>query len=772
MTFEGPHAHDVHRLRPVTDAFTRLSASLADRYRIERELGRGAMAVVYLAHDLRHHRQVALKVLRPEISRGIGAERFLREIRLAASLSHPNILPLYDSGEADGFLFFVMPSAEGASLRERLDREAQLPIEECRRIAREVAEALDHAHRHGVVHRDIKPDNIMLHEGHALVADFGIGKALDAAGADTLTETGLSMGTPAYMSPEQAAGEADVDGRSDLYALGCVLYEMLVGEPPFTGKTFQAIIAKRFVQAPAEVTALRDSIPSSVGEVVHRLLARSPTDRFATGALVAQALDTAATAMAAPDERPPNSIAVLPFASISADPQNELFSDGITEEIINALAQVQGLHVASRTSCFYFKGRSPEMRDVGEKLNVSNVLEGSVRRSGQRLRITVQLVNVSTNQQVWSERYDRTMEDVFAVQDEIASAIADRMRLADSGDARVPRIQHAPSDVRAYELYLKGRAYLYQRGPGLRKGLRCIQEALEIDPDYPTALAGLADATTLIAYYGAGPMSAFREAALDASRRAVSRAPDLAEAHCAVAVARLFFEWDWHGAITSFERALELNPRYTQARAWYALFGLGTLLGRFPESTREGAKCVEADPLSGYAHGMHAFCLIQAEDLDEAIAHATRARELDPDAYLPHWAVQTAYDAVGRWEDSIAVGEAALALSGRHPWSLAPLATTLATMGRIDAARAVSAELDARAMASYVQPFLRALAAAAAGDRDRALALAEEALEARDPTLILFWPLPPARILKEDARFIALMARTGLPSWSGGAPGP
>ncbi|HXY70896.1 MAG TPA: serine/threonine-protein kinase, partial [Gemmatimonadales bacterium] len=342
----------------------RLDAGLAGRYALDRELGQGGMAIVFLARDLRHDRQVALKVLRPEVSAEVGAERFLREIKLAAGLTHPHILPVYDSGESGGLLFYVMPNMEGRSVRERLEREKQLPLEEALKITREVASALDYAHRHQVVHRDIKPENILLHEGAAMVADFGIGKALSAGGS--LTRTGVAVGTPAYMSPEQAGGEEAVDGRSDLYSLGCVLYEMLAGEPPFTGPTAQAVIAKRFVAPIPKVRATRD-VPETVDEAVTRALSRTPVDRFPTAAEFAAALqvmerDPGATAQRTPPESRKSaagqkSIAVLPLTNMSADPENEYFSDGMTEEIINALSKVPGMQVASRTSSFAFKGK-------------------------------------------------------------------------------------------------------------------------------------------------------------------------------------------------------------------------------------------------------------------------------------------------------------------------------------------------------------------------------------------------------------------------------
>ncbi|HTK54593.1 MAG TPA: serine/threonine-protein kinase, partial [Gemmatimonadaceae bacterium] len=362
------------------------------------------MAAVYLAHDIRHARDVALKVLLPEVADSVGPDRFLREIRLAARLSHPHILPLFDSGEANGLLFYVMPNVEGASLRERLDRDGRLPVDDALRLIRELADALDYAHRHDVVHRDMKPENVMLHEGHALVADFGIGKALSEADDRLFTQMGVSVGTPAYMSPEQAAGDA-IDGRTDIYSLGCVLYELLTGEPPFTGATAQAVIAKRFAQTPADVSALREGVPRSVGAIVARMLARAPQDRFATGGQILAALSQ--NEPSRPFDHPEKSIAVLPFANMSTDPENEFFAEGITEEILNALAHIADLRVAGRTSSFSFKGKNADLRTIGAQLGVRTVLEGSVRRAGKRVRISAQLINVADGYNLWSERYDR-----------------------------------------------------------------------------------------------------------------------------------------------------------------------------------------------------------------------------------------------------------------------------------------------------------------------------------------------------------------------------
>jgi serine/threonine-protein kinase len=462
-----------------------LATTLSDRYRFERELGAGGMATVYLARDLKHDRDVAIKVLHPDLAESLGRERFLREIHLAAALTHPHILPLFDSGDAGGRMYYVMPSAEGSSLRDRLAATGPLPVDDAVRIASEVADALDYAHRHGVVHRDIKPENIMLHDGHALVADFGIGKAVLAAaaeGAQTLTQVGVSVGTPAYMSPEQAAGDT-IDGRSDLFALGCMLYEMLTGEQPFAGPTIQATIAKRFHHTPPTVGAMRAGLPPSLSDTVERLLEKEPDARYSTGAQVVSALRSSSgqTPVVAPQEKG-QSVAVLPFTNLSASAGDAYFADGITEEIINVLASVPGLRVAARTSCFALKGKTEDLRVIGERLGVRHVLEGSVRKAGTRLRITAQLTGARDGYTVWSERFDREMTDVFALQDELASAIAGKLQLSllDSGES-APR--KGPRNVEAYELMLKGRVLLGQRGRAIVDAIPCFERAVLLDPE-------------------------------------------------------------------------------------------------------------------------------------------------------------------------------------------------------------------------------------------------------------------------------------------------
>ena len=638
----GVQIRDYANPRPalLTLAPPALIGSLQDRYTIERELGRGGMATVFLARDLKHDRLVALKVLHPELAASLGPERFLREIKVAARLNHPYIVPLHDSGRAGDLLYYVMPYVDGESLRHRLTRERQLPVEDALQIARNVAAALDYAHRQGVVHRDIKPENVMLHEGEALVTDFGIAKAVSVAGADSLTQTGVAVGTPAYMSPEQAAGEAEPDGRSDIYSLGCVLYEMLAGAAPFTGPTAQAVMARRFTETPPPIRAARPTVPEAVEQAVARALARVPADRFATAAQLAQALVVPSgttppgsaptlSATQAPGAAAGKSIAVLPFVNMSADPENEYFTDGIAEEIINALTKVQALRVASRTSAFAFKGKSEDIGEIGRKLKVATVLEGSVRKAGNKLRVTAQLVNVADGYHLWSERYDRQLEDVFAIQDEIAENIVRALRVVLS-DEEKRAIEQAPAaDIEAYDYYLRGRQFFHQfRRTGIQFARRMFERAMEADPGYARAYAGAADCCCFLYMYW-DASKANLEGADTYSRKALELAPELAEAHAsrgfAVSLSRQYDE-----ARREFETAIRLNPKLYEA------------------------------------HYLYARACMQEGRLDDAVRHYEEASRVRPEDYQAVLLMQTPLKALGRTAEAQAALRRGLQVAEKH----------------------------------------------------------------------------------------------------------
>jgi len=568
----------------------RLRGALSQTYTIDRELGRGGMATVYLAQDCKHERMVALKVLHPELAASLGPDRFLREIKVAARLNHPHILGLHDSGEAEGFLYYVMPYVEGESLRERLDREHQLPIDEAVHHARAIASALDYAHRQQIVHRDIKPENVMLYEGEAMVMDFGIAKAVSLAGHETLTQTGMMVGTPAYVSPEQAAGETNLDGRSDQYSLACVLYEMLTGERAFTGPSPQAVMAKRFTETAKPVRSLRAAIPENVERAVGKAMATDVDSRFKTAAMFAQALastslttPTDTATMPQPTVAAAKSVAVLPFVNASADPENEYFADGMAEEIINALSKIQTLRVASRIVSFALKGKNEDLGEVGRKLHVSTVLDGTVRRMGNRVRITAQLVNVADGYQLWSERYDREMEDIFAIQDDISQAIVKALRVILSEEEKKAIEKVRSVNLEAYEYYLRGRQLFHQlRRKSLEQARQMFSRAIEIDPEYALAHAGVADCCSLLYTYFDARESNLRQADL-ASKRALELEPDLAEAHVArgiaVSLSKRFDE-----AELEFETAMRLDPKLYEAPYFFARARKSQ--GRFAEAAK------------------------------------------------------------------------------------------------------------------------------------------------------------------------------------------
>jgi serine/threonine protein kinase/tetratricopeptide (TPR) repeat protein len=705
-----------------------LRAALAGRYQIERELGRGGMATVYLARDLRHDRDVALKVMRPELATNLGADRFLREIRLVARLSHPHILPLFDSGEADGNLYYVMPRVEGRSLRDRMAEAPQLPVDEAVRIAAEVAGALDYAHRHGILHRDIKPENIMLQDGHALVADFGIGKALSAADGATaaVTEIGISMGTPAYMSPEQAVGEP-VDARSDIYSLGCVLYEMLAGEQPFTGASVQSLIAKRLSQTPADVSALRDGISRTVARTVQKAMARSPSDRYDSGAqLVTSLSETESAAAVAPEK----SLAVLPFVNLSADADNQYFSDGLSEDLINALTTAPDLRVASRTSAFRFRGSELDIRRIGDELNVAFVLEGSVRRAANKLRVTAQLVSVATGYQLWSERYDREMADVFAIQDEIVASIVKALvpALMGQGLAGVPA-SRATDNLEAYELYLKGRHYWHQRTPpAVKVAITCFQQAIALDAEYALAYAGLADCYGILRVYGWISAEEGNAPGREAAARAMALDPSLAETNFSNGFCTFYCTRQWREAGPHFERALEVNPRSALAQGYMACFA--AMIGRPDIVRRHLARSRELDPLAPFAHAL-AAAAFQALGLPvDAERAARRSLELQDDYILGLWVIGLALSDQDRHEEAIGHLEHALALS-RAPIFVAVTGLGYARAGRVEDARRLLSELDERASrGEYVPAFTRLAIHVGLGDlpairRELALAVDE-----------------------------------------------
>ena len=773
------------------DTLAPLRAALAGRYEIEREIGQGAFATVYLAHDTRHERRVALKVLNADPTSQAGEIRFIREIRMLARLQHPNILPLHDSGHVQAMLYYVMPYVSGESLRVRMSRERQLPIEVAARIGCEVADALAYAHGQGIIHRDIKPENILLSGGHAVVADFGIARAIDVGGVQQqLTRTGMGgPGTPAYMSPEQLMGDRELDGRSDIYSLGAALYEMVVGKPPFGGRDG---FVKRFTEPSPRASASRKEVPPWFDAVVNKALERDPADRYSSAEDLVRALSahtsydpsavitmggvqissdpirsdsrqyhTPAGSGAMVREVEPPSIGVLPFANMSADADNEYFSDGITEEILNALTRIPSLKVASRTSSFALKGKSLDIAEVGRRLNVKNVLEGSVRRAGSRVRITAQLINASDGYHLWSERYDREVEDVFQIQDEIARTIVDRLKvkLTASQDAALGR-RHT-ENVEAYELYLRGRFCWYRwniRGM-TQKALGYFEGAIAKDPHYALAYHGLAEGYSVPGLYAFLPPSVAVPKALAAATRAVELAPELAETRTSLGVVHLL-GWNWSAAEATLLHAIDLNPRYALAHFFYAW--LLATSGRQREAADAAQIAYELDPLSPATNGIVPLVSYHGRQYDRAIAEFQRALERDPGSFLGLMGISLSYAAKGMYNEAIGHAERGVKRSPDVNFLRGMLGAVYAMGGERDSALAVLEELNQRSQRMYVAPVLFAWIYAGLDERDNAFEWLDKACAEKSCVLGLGIRFPLYERLSSDPRFGQCLAQLGL----------
>jgi len=649
------------------------------------------MATVYSARDLRHNRRVAVKVMSPEIAAAMGTARFLSEITTAAGLSHPNIVPLHDSGEHGGLVYYVMPHIEGETLRERMNRDGKIPVAEAARLIARIAAALDFAHRRGIVHRDIKPENIMLCEGEPLILDFGIAKAITAAAGTSITQTGVALGTPAYLSPEQASGETQIDGRSDQYSLACTFYEMVAGSAPFTATTPQRVIAMRFTDKPPELSTVVPSIGPDLSKAVSKAMSLDPVDRYPLVSDFAKALTDASTPpTVAPQDDGRQSIAVLPFSNMSADPENEFFADGIAEEIINALTKIRALDVVSRGSAFGFKQRTEDVSEIGKKLNVRTVLEGSVRKAGKRLRITAQLIDVATRNYLWSERYDREMEDVFAIQDEISTSIVNALKLVLTPNEEAAIKKIPTQSVRAYEYYLRGRQLFHQRrGETLDAAEDMYRRAIALDPNYALAYSGLADCSVFRAQDQGGGEEAVAQADA-ASRRALELDPNSAEAHSSRGLT-LSHQHHYPESEQEFEEAMRLDPTLYEAPYFY-----GRTLqsqGKLHEAAKmyERAVAIRPDEYQTLSYLAMAYqSLGDKENLLEVSARMVKAAEraimLNPGDSRALYLGAINLERLGEHARAEEWANRALHLDPTHPVMLYNLACFHSVAGHVDAA--------------------------------------------------------------------------------------
>lgn len=617
------------------DAVSRLSSALASHYTIERELGRGGMATVYLAHDLKHNRPVAVKVLRPELTMALGAGRFLREIQIAAQFAHPHIVPVFDSGEAGGFLYYVMPYVVGESLRSRLAREGQLPVDDALAIACEVANALAYAHAQGIVHRDIKPENILLGQGHAIVADFGIARAITAATRrpdDESTAPGLVLGTPQYMSPEQSAGELRVDGRADIYSLGCVLYEMLAGEPPLVGIPTRASAGMR-EQVPPALRRKRPHLPLRIEQAVGRSLATLPADRFASATAFAAFISLPQLSIAQFNSEERSSakratIVVLPFANLSPDSDIDYLSDGLTDEVLTSLSSIKALGVISRTSAMQLKNSTKDLRTIGRELNVQYALEGGVRKEGTTLRITTKLVDTNNDELLWVNKFKGPVGDVFEIQEKIARDVVDALEVQLSGAEDAKLAERPIPDIHAYEYYLRARQEIFRfTGEGLERALEYLRKGIEILGDNTLLQSAIGYANWQFVNAGVSGNRAYLDKARACADHILAQDPDSAHGH------RLLGLIDIHGGRTQdvvrhLRFALGKDPNDTDALLWLSLV-LG-FAGRAASAKPLVERLLTLDPLTAFYQMLPGFLALMDGDFSRAVEPFRKSSEMDP----------------------------------------------------------------------------------------------------------------------------------------------
>ncbi|HEY0997042.1 MAG TPA: protein kinase [Gemmatimonadaceae bacterium] len=742
--------------------------ALADRYDVQRVLGRGGMATVFLAEEVKHRRAVAIKVLHPEFASSFGADRFLREIGIAARLSHPHLVPLIDSGRAGELLYYVSAYIDGGSLRDRLREHGALGIGEALRIAAEAGAGLDYAHRAGFVHRDVKPENILFADAMALLADFGIARACCGDEREAVTAAGLVVGTPEYMSPEQASGASDLDARSDVYSLACVLYEMLAGEPPFTAPNPRALMARHVAETPRPVRSLRPDVSDGVDAALARALAKDPGHRWSS----------IPAFLAALKEGPPprehltafatRSIAVLPFVNVSADANNEYLSDGITDELIGALASVDGLRVASRTSVFALKGKPIDVRSVGALLGCTVVLEGTVRGGWDRIRISASLSSTSDGRLLWSQRYDRRLDDVLAVQDEIARTIVDTLLATSFADLAPPAAaaRRHTANARAYRLYLQGRYEWNRRTQeGVAAGIRFFEQAIAEDPGYALAYTGLSDCYALEVDYRSIPVHEGFAKAREFAHRAIALDDTLPEAHTSLAWVLFVHDWDWEGAAREFRRAIALDPGYATAHQWYAF--LLASRGLFAESLVEAHTAVELDAGSVSARRSLGWAYYYARRFDPARHHLERAIAMNPNAEETFRVLGLTLAVEGRHAEAIEVLEEAVGMEGAGAYTRATLGYAYARGGRRRDAEAILAALLELAKTEYVTPVALSTLCLGLDRTDEALDWLEAAKRDRRGWLAYLTVNPIFDPLRALPRFHALVREMRLSESSG-----
>jgi serine/threonine protein kinase/tetratricopeptide (TPR) repeat protein len=655
-------------------------------YRIIEKLGQGGMGVVYKAEDTKLGREVALKFPPPRSTQSAEEfQRLVHEARAAASLDHQNICTIHEIGEAEGQPYIAMSFVVGKTLRDRL-ADGPITIAETVGIAAQVADGLSVAHEKGITHRDIKPENIMINtRGQVKIMDFGLAKS--SRQTTKITQEGSTPGTAAYMSPEQAKGDG-VDARSDLWSLGVVMYEAITGKLPFEGSHPAAMMYAVLHEPHTSVSGHRRDVPADLVSLIDRLLRKDPVQRPVGTKLVAAELAQIRDMLSGKVSSKPGvresaqpSLAVLPFANMSTDAENEFFADGLTEDLITAFSKMKELRVVARTSAFQFKGKTSDVRLIGEQLNVGTVLEGSVRKSGNRLRVTAQLINVADGFHIWSERYDREMADVFEIQDDIARAIVEALKVKLVAGRNEPLVQAGTSQLEAYHLVLQGRHHWNRRtNESLVKAEACFLEALRLDPEYSEAHGALALTYAVMMDHSDNPHAEFKAKLETTAHAALKLKPDMWEAHAALAMASMD-RLDWQGAERSIRRAIDANPGSATAHQWYSLI-LG-YQGRIAEARAEIDLAETLDPLSLIILTSAAWPRYYAGDYDQAMKRVERVRKLDPDFPILHLAEGLILRAMGRFDEAGDSFRRLYALVPR-PWGLLLVAICDFKSGHMD----------------------------------------------------------------------------------------
>jgi len=765
---------------------------IISHYRIIKQLGSGGMGVVYKAEDTKLKRTVALKFLPPELTRDPEAKaRFTREAQAASALEHNNICNIHEIDETEGGqLFIAMACYEGESLKEKIE-SGPLKIEDSIDIAMQIAQGLQRAHKKGIVHRDIKPSNIFItHDDVVKIIDFGLAKL---TGRTVLTKEGTTFGTVNYMSPEQTRGE-EIDHRTDIWSLGVILYEMTTGQSPFKGDYEQAVMYSIVNEEPEPITGLRTGVPMGLERIIDKLLAKSPDERYQHTdellvdlKLIAEKLESddmrTHKASVLPQKRKKvylfgsifavsllilvvlyfvlmtpspqvekKSIAVLPFVDMSPNKDQEYFCDGITEEIINVLTRAERLQVASRTSTFQFKGEGHNIQDIGKELNVQTVLEGSVQKSGNTLRISAQLINVADGYNLWSNKYDSEMEDIFTIQDTITLAIVDKLKLKLLADEKVRLVKHHTKNNEAYDLYLKGR-YLWNRRHivDLEKAITYFEQAIEADSLFAPAYVGMADVYNILGLWAfKRPKEAFTKSKA-AAKKALALDNMLGEAHVSMGFIHMAYDWDWQSAEKEYQRAIELNPSYPMAFLWHALHL--TVMERLDEAIKEANRGVKLDPLSPLVCMIAGAVFYYAGKNDQAIEKLQSAVELD--AYFPltyYWLGQV-YKSTKMYEEATAQFRKALSITNNFNYALGSLGTMYALTKQKDEALRIIDRLNSFSEKGYGSFLARFVISRALGEENQSLQFLESAILEREPGLIFLKP-SLYKGLRGDPRFI------------------